>query len=312
MILNKQFHTRSKPMPCLCHVFIMVFIFVIVFVFGLWSGHVSDAMSSRSQVSWVPLMVFSKSLCLCLLLFGQVMSPHYSNQMSERSQVSLTVFSQCLCLCLCHCLFCSGHVSSSLWSNVSNVTRVYSLTSSQLKTWHCHCLPTLYLLRIVEKHYNGELLETCETFDQSEMAWPTRTSLQFIGRRTSLVFPASKLGRWGRWVFLRWAGGGGGGEEPDRREFPTSPRRNQPLFPSNPVWPRTLDPCSEIWTSLPREIAQKSSRRYSEIVQPCREHQLRWWAADDKGSFVKLMTVESGGGAPVVALRAPWWRRGAT
>ena len=67
-------------MPCLCHVFIMVFvfvmvfIFVIVFVFGLWSGHVSDAMSSRSQVSWVPLMVFSKSLCLCLLLFGQVIT----------------------------------------------------------------------------------------------------------------------------------------------------------------------------------------------------------------------------------------------
>ena len=208
------------------------------------------------------------------------------------------LFRSCLLITLIKCL--KGH-------------SVYSLTSSQLKTWHCHCLPTSYFLHMVEKHYNGELLETRETFDQSDVAWPTRTSLQFIGRRTSLVFPASKLGRWGRWVFLRWAGGGGGGEEPDRREFPTSPRRNQPLFPSNPVWPRTFAPCSEIWKSLPREIAQKSSRRrYSEIVQPCREHQLRWWAADDKGSFVKLMTVESGGGAPVVALRAPWWRRGAT
>ena len=117
-----------------------------------------------------------------------------------------------------------------------------------------------------------------------------------------------------------WAGGAGGfssgGQEEEEEERSQTGGNSPPArgATSHSFLPTLCGPAHRLpAASLPREIAQKSSRRrYSEIVQPCREHQLRWWAADDKGSFVKLMTVESGGGAPVVALRAPWWRRGAT
>ena len=71
-------------------------------------------------------------LCICLCLFdGQVMSSHHSDQMSQRSQVSRialwwsSVMSLSLSLSLYlsfQCFFWSGHVSSSLWSNVSKVT----------------------------------------------------------------------------------------------------------------------------------------------------------------------------------------------
>ena len=63
--------------------------------------------------------VFSKYICLCNCLFiGHVMSPHHSDQMYQRSQVFWIALWRPLSLSL------SGHVSSSLWSNVSNITNL--------------------------------------------------------------------------------------------------------------------------------------------------------------------------------------------
>ena len=70
-----------------------------------WSGHVSSSLwSNVSMVTGLlgrSFRVFSKCLCHCLclclchclclcncLFVGQVMSPHHSDQMSQRSQVS--------------------------------------------------------------------------------------------------------------------------------------------------------------------------------------------------------------------------------
>ena len=68
-----------------------------------WSGHVSSSLGSNvSKVTGLldcSLKLFSKCICLCnclclciclchCLFFGQVMSPHHSDQMSQRSQVS--------------------------------------------------------------------------------------------------------------------------------------------------------------------------------------------------------------------------------
>ena len=71
-----------------------------------WSGHVSSSLwSNVSKVTSLKdrsLKVLSKCICLChclclciclchCLFVGQVMSPHYSDQMSQKSQVSLVV-----------------------------------------------------------------------------------------------------------------------------------------------------------------------------------------------------------------------------
>ena len=68
-----------------------------------WSSHVSSSLwSNVSKVTGLldrSLKLFSKCICLCnclchchclcqCLFFGQVMSPHHSDQMSQRSQVS--------------------------------------------------------------------------------------------------------------------------------------------------------------------------------------------------------------------------------
>ena len=93
-------------------VFVIVFVYVIVFVFfcQAMSPHHSDQMSQSSQVSGVALCVFSKRICLCLchclclciciclchcLFVGQVMSPHHSDRMSQRSQVSRVALWRC-------------------------------------------------------------------------------------------------------------------------------------------------------------------------------------------------------------------------
>ena len=83
---------------CSLNRFVFVFVsgFVIVF---FWSGHLSSSpWSNVSKVTSLwdrPLKVLSKSICHCLcichchcLFFCQVMSPHHSDQMSQRSQVS--------------------------------------------------------------------------------------------------------------------------------------------------------------------------------------------------------------------------------
>ena len=96
-------------------------------------------------------------LCLCLcLIVAQIMSPHFFDQMSLRSQVSrialwMEVFSKGICHC--HALsfslslflflyFCwSCHVSSSLWSNVSKVTSLQG------------CSNVVFLLEMYLSHY---------------------------------------------------------------------------------------------------------------------------------------------------------------
>ena len=74
-------------------------------------------------------------LCLCLLV-GHLMSPHHSDQMSQRSQVSRIALWRCslnvfvfvivfvfvFVFVFVIVFFWSGHVSSSLWSHVSRVT----------------------------------------------------------------------------------------------------------------------------------------------------------------------------------------------
>ena len=123
------------------------------------SGHVSSSLwSNVSEVTslWdCSLVEFPKCICLCHCLclriylchcffLGQVMSPHHSDQISQRSQVSgvalwwssLNVLSLSLSLYLSLSLslsfLWSGHVSSSLWSNVSKVTRVTSFQGHSL------------------------------------------------------------------------------------------------------------------------------------------------------------------------------------
>ena len=75
-----------------------------------WSGHVSSSLwSNVSKVTslWgCSFKVFSKCICLCLChrlclclcqchFVGQVMSPHHSDQMSQRSQVSGVALWRC-------------------------------------------------------------------------------------------------------------------------------------------------------------------------------------------------------------------------
>ena len=134
------------------NVFVFVIVFVCIFVFVIvffWSGHVSSSLwSNVSKVAslWdCSLKVRSKCirlchcLCLCIslchcLFFGQVVSPHHSGQMSQGSQVSWATLWRCSLNVFVFAIvfvfvfvfvivfFWSGHVSSSLWSNVSKVT----------------------------------------------------------------------------------------------------------------------------------------------------------------------------------------------
>jgi len=97
-------------------------------------------------------LYFSLSLCF----FGQVKSPHHSDKMSQRSQGSKVALWRCslnvfvfvfvivfvFVFVFVIVFFWSGQVSSSLWSNVSKVTRLWgrSLTVFLKCICLCHCL----------------------------------------------------------------------------------------------------------------------------------------------------------------------------
>ena len=71
-------------------------------------------MCSLNVFVFVIVLVF----VFVIVFFGQVMSPHPSDQMSQRSQVSGIALFMCslnvfvfvivfvFCICFCHCLFC--------------------------------------------------------------------------------------------------------------------------------------------------------------------------------------------------------------
>ena len=104
------------------------------------------------------------------LFVGQVMSPHNSDLLSQRSEVSgqyhpLRVFSKFLCHCLCLSLSFgwSSQVSSSIWSNVSKVTSLWdsSFREGRLVILVRTCLP---ITHIKWKLFNHVIVKT-----QSEM-----------------------------------------------------------------------------------------------------------------------------------------------
>ena len=100
-------------------------------------------------------MVFSKCICLCHCLF--------------------------LCICLCNCpFFCSGHVSSSVWSNVSktcDLGKVTSLWDSLLRVFakcipdclchrHCYChRHCLFIGEFLSPHHSHQ------TSQRSPVSW---------------------------------------------------------------------------------------------------------------------------------------------
>ena len=67
------------------------------------------------------------TLWMLRLLFSIVINVISVSKVTSLEDWSLRVFSKCHCHCHCHChcLFWSGHVSSSLWSNVSKVTSLW-------------------------------------------------------------------------------------------------------------------------------------------------------------------------------------------
>ena len=79
---------------CLCHCLCLCLCICLFF----WSGHVSSSFwSNVSKVTSLwdrSFKVLSKYICHCLFL-GQVMSPHHSDQMSQRSQVSRVALYRC-------------------------------------------------------------------------------------------------------------------------------------------------------------------------------------------------------------------------
>ena len=92
-----------------------------------------------------------------IVFFGQVMCPCHSDQMSQRSQVSRialwryfqNVFDFIIVSVFVIVFFWSGHVSSSLLSNVAKVT---SLWNRSLKVFSkcicfCHCLCLFFVVR---------------------------------------------------------------------------------------------------------------------------------------------------------------------
>ena len=100
--------SRIPRWMCFLNVFVFVFVFVYVFVF-FWSDHVSSSLwsyfSKVTSLWYRSLNVFSNCICLChclcrciclclciclchSLFVGQVMTPHHSEHMSQRSQVS--------------------------------------------------------------------------------------------------------------------------------------------------------------------------------------------------------------------------------
>ena len=100
------------------NVFVFVFIFVFVIVFL--------GVMSCLLITLIKCLKGHKSLGS---LFEGILKMYLS-----------FVISHHLCLCLFY--FCSGHISSSLWSNVSKVT---SLLGCSLRVFskclcHCHCL----------------------------------------------------------------------------------------------------------------------------------------------------------------------------
>ena len=105
--------SRMALWRCSLNVFVFVIIFVFVFVFGIvffWSVRVSSSLwSNVSKVTSLwdrSLKVLSKCICLChclclclcichCLFVGQVNSPHHSDQVSQRSQVSRVTLLLC-------------------------------------------------------------------------------------------------------------------------------------------------------------------------------------------------------------------------
>ena len=134
-----------------------------------------------------------------------------------------------------------------------------------------------------------------------------------IGRRTRLVFPASKLGS-------SWFTGQEEEQEPDRREFPTS-LRHKLLFSMQSPLSSSCQPCvapaaapqADLKSKkvFPREIAFKKSggQLKKNEVKFCK---LADRINDDGGQMTKtkLMTVEMVRERWVVAPSS--WRRGAT
>ena len=103
----------------------------------LWDKEASLSLCLSSYVSLSLSLYVSLSLSLSLSFFGQVMSPHPSDQMSQRSQASWVTFWRCSLN-----VFVFVIVSSSRWSNVWNVTSLWdrSLTVLSKCMCLCHCL----------------------------------------------------------------------------------------------------------------------------------------------------------------------------
>ena len=136
---------------CFLNVFVFIFVFVFGFVFVIvffWSSHVSSSLwsivSKVTSLQGRSLKVLSKCICLChchclclclcrCIFLGQVMSPHHYDQMCQGSQVSRIALWRCslnvfvivivfvFVFVFVIVFFWPGHVSSSLWSNVSKV-----------------------------------------------------------------------------------------------------------------------------------------------------------------------------------------------
>ena len=113
------------------------FFFVVVFVFLL----VRSCFLHRSLNASPRCIYHCNCLCLCLYV-GHVMFSHASDQMSKVSKIALWRCSQnvfaivTVFVFVIFAVFCwSGHVFSSLWSNVSKITSLKYLSVCSWIPW---------------------------------------------------------------------------------------------------------------------------------------------------------------------------------
>ena len=111
------------------------------------------------------------------------MSPHHSDQMSQRSQVSRIAFWRCslnvfvfvivfvFVFVFVFVIFWSGHVASSHWSNVSKVTSLWGcflkVFSKCICLCHCNCLclclcHCLFVGQVMSSHHSDQMSQTSQ------------------------------------------------------------------------------------------------------------------------------------------------------
>jgi len=117
-----------------------------------------------SQVSGIIFVIGFVFVFVIVIFVGQVRSPHNSDQMSQRSQVSRVAPWRCFLNVFVFVIafFLLGPCPSSPWSNVLKVT---SLQGRYLKVFSqyiclCHCLcvcPRLFSIKVMSPHHSDQI-----------------------------------------------------------------------------------------------------------------------------------------------------------